>query len=479
MNLGSESETVEFKKSTGEHKEALQAVSAMLNKHGHGALYFGVKDDGNIIGQDVSDATLRQVASWISDKIEPAVFPTVERLDADGGLRYIKVAFSGADAPYSADGRYFTRVGTSNKALSASELSAMVVKRERARSPWDSLPSGRPVSDADEQAVRDFVERGGRAGRVGGGFASVEDTLAKLDLVAPDGSLRNAAVELFCEGSDSYPRMKLGLLGGNTKAKILDLRRECGTMLKLLDFAEYFVTSNIRREFVIGETGMYRKEIPEIPAEAIREAVANALCHRDYATGTAVEVNVFMDTVQIVSPGLFPKGDSPERHLDGVASEFGLRNPAIARTLFRAGVIEQYGTGIPRIKEACEAAGVRFRFEQTVNSTVVVFERPGSQVTVTESDSVGGDGATSGADDTAWSAMLDGLGKSERRAMELAAANGSVSTSALAEGAQITKRASSAALKRLSERGLLEWVGKSAHDPKQFYRLPSDDHPAS
>lgn len=479
MNLGSESETVEFKKSTGEHKEALQAISAMLNKHGRGELYFGVKDDGSVIGQDVSDATLRQVTSWVSGKIEPAVFPTVERLDADGGLRYIKVAFSGADAPYSADGRYFTRVGTSNKALSASELSAMVVKRERARNPWDSLPSGRPVSDADERAVRDFVERGGRAGRVGGGFTSVEDTLAKLDLIAPDGSLRNAAVELFCEGSDTYPRMKLGLLGGNTKTKILDLRRECGAMLKLLDFAEYFVTSNIRREFVIGETGMYRKEIPEIPAEAIREAVANALCHSDYTTGTAVEVNVFMDTVQIVSPGLFPEGDSPERHLEGAASEFGLRNPAIARTLFRAGVIEQYGTGIPRIKEACEAAGVRFRFEQTVNSTVVVFERPGSQVTVAEDDSTSKDIKSNMATNAAWDAMLDNLGKSERRAMELAAANGSVSTSALAEGAQITKRASSTALKRLVEQGLLEWVGKSANDPRQFYRIPSDVHPTS
>lgn len=133
MNLGSESETVEFKKSTGEHKEALQAISAMLNKHGRGELYFGVKDNGDVIGQDVSDATLRQMTSWVSDKIEPAVFPTVECLDADDGLRYIKIAFSGADAPYSADGRYFTRVGTSNKALSASELSAMVVKRERAR----------------------------------------------------------------------------------------------------------------------------------------------------------------------------------------------------------------------------------------------------------------------------------------------------------------------------------------------------------
>lgn len=139
MNLGNESETVEFKKSTGEHKEALQAISAMLNKHGNGALYFGVKDNGTVIGQDVSDTTLRQVASWISDKVEPSVFPTIERLEDEDGLRYIKVAFSGADAPYSADVRYFTRVGTSNKALSASELSAMVVERERARSPWVSV----------------------------------------------------------------------------------------------------------------------------------------------------------------------------------------------------------------------------------------------------------------------------------------------------------------------------------------------------
>ena len=194
---------------------------------------------------------------------------------------------------------------------------------------------------------------------------------------------------------------QMGLLGSNTKAKILDLRRECGTMLKLLDFAEYFVTSNIRREFVIGETGMHRKEIPEIPAEAIREAVANALCHRDYTVKTAVQVNVFMDTVRIVSPGLFPKGDSPEHHLDGAASEFGLRNPAIARALFRAGVIEQYGTGIPRIKEACEAAGVRFRFEQTVNSTVVAFERPGAQITVTGSSHDSETGTRGATDDAA------------------------------------------------------------------------------
>ena len=147
-----------------------------------------------------------------------------------------------------------------------------------------------------------------------------------------------------------------------------------------------------------------------------------------------------MDTVHIVSPGLFPEGDSPERHLEGVTGGFGLRNPLIARTLFRAGVIEQYGTGIPRITEACEAEGVRFRFEQTANSTIVVFERPGSQVAASKHDSVGKSGERSVTGGDTWSALPDNLNKNERGAMELAAANGNVTTRALADSMQVTKR---------------------------------------
>ena len=79
MNLGSESEFVEFKKSTGEYKEALQAISAMLNKHGQGSLYFGVRDNGDVVGQMVSDSTVKQIRSWISDKIEPAIHPVIEK----------------------------------------------------------------------------------------------------------------------------------------------------------------------------------------------------------------------------------------------------------------------------------------------------------------------------------------------------------------------------------------------------------------
>lgn len=140
MNLGSESETVEFKKPTGEHKEALQAMSAMLNKRGRGELYFGVMDNGEVIRQGVADATIRQIASWTSDEVEPSISPTIERLADESGKAYLRIAFSGMDAPYSVDGRYFTRVETSNKQMAASKLAAMIIERDRAGNPWDSLP---------------------------------------------------------------------------------------------------------------------------------------------------------------------------------------------------------------------------------------------------------------------------------------------------------------------------------------------------
>ncbi len=465
MNLGSESETVEFKKSTGEHKEAMRAISAILNKHGGGELHFGVKDNGDVVGQEVTDTTIRQVASWISDNIEPSISPTIERLEDEGGRAYVRVAFSGVEGPYSADGRYFIRVGTSNKQMTASALSAMIIKRDRARNPWDSQPSGRPVSDVDEKALRDLVRLGNEAGRIPTGFTDVQIELARLKLIAPDGTLTNAANVLLCEGEELCPRMKLGLFKTNTKAQIADMRREQGPMIELLDLAERYVVRNIRSEVVIGKTGMRRQEVPEIPLEAIREALANALCHRDYTTGTSVQVNVFKDFVEIVSPGLFPEGDSPERHLSGDANEFHPRNPLIAEALYKAGVIEQYGTGIPRIGEACEAAGVTFRFEQTVTSTVVRFDLPGSRETASVVSAVDAEKAAPAGRSTE---------DRESVAMQLALENGRVTTKKLAEATGVGRLTASRILRELADAGKLEWVGSGPNDPQQFYRANSE-----
>ena len=122
--------------------------------------------------------------------------------------------------------------------------------------------------------------------------------------------------------------------------------------------------------------------------------------------------------------------------------------------------------------ERLEAEGVRLRFEQAANGTIVVFERPGSQVAAAKHDSVGKSGQRSVTGGATWSALPDNLNKNVRGAMELAAANGNVTTRALADSMQVTKRTASTVLRKLAERGLLEWVGKGPSDPNQFYRIP-------
>ncbi len=112
MNLGKETETLEFKKTTGEMKEAMISISSILNKHGIGTLYFGVKPNGDICGQDVSESSLRDVSRSVYESIRPQIYPAIEEVVLDG-KHLIKVEFNGNNTPYSAAGRYYLR--TSDK----------------------------------------------------------------------------------------------------------------------------------------------------------------------------------------------------------------------------------------------------------------------------------------------------------------------------------------------------------------------------
>ena len=80
MNLGKETETLEFKKTTGEMKAAMISISSILNKHGIGTLYFGVKPNGDVVGQDVSESSLRDVSRTIYESIRPQIYPAIEEV---------------------------------------------------------------------------------------------------------------------------------------------------------------------------------------------------------------------------------------------------------------------------------------------------------------------------------------------------------------------------------------------------------------
>ena len=371
MNLGIETEAVEFKKSTSELKEGCASIASILNKHQEGVLYFGVRKDGEIVGQDVSESTMREISQAIGNKIAPKIYPAVEPLKDNEGRDYIRVSFSGDDTPYSCDGRYRIRVADEDVALSPEEVRRMAAAAERREHPWDELPSNRNVEDVDENTLRDYVKRGVDSGRIAISYTDKLDVLERLDLLV-DGRLTNAASVLFCPSKDI--ELKMGVLESHTRTEILDLQQESGTIFDLVRKAEFYILNNTRRRFLITGNGP-REEIPELPRDAVHEALMNAFVHRDWTSAACAQVDIVFDSVEIFSPGRFIEGQDPDAHLSGDSTSSATRNKLIASTLYRSKDIESYGTGIPRIKRLCDDADIDVEYVKVADGTKFVFHR--------------------------------------------------------------------------------------------------------
>ena len=457
MNLGIETERVEFKESTSELKEGCASIASMLNKHGEGTLYFGVKRNGDVSGQDVAESTLRKVSQAIGNYIEPPVYPTIEKL-GDDGKDYIRVTFSGSDRPYQCDGRYRIRRSDEDVIMSAAEVARMVRESYDRAVPWDGRPSGRPVSDVDEGALRRFVEEGNSSGRIEAPYTSAQEVLAGLGLLAEDGTLTNAAAALFCRSRVGV-RLKAGVLADHSRVEIIDLRQEDDPVFDLIGRAEFYVLSNIRKRIVI-DGSPSRDEVPEIPRAALREAIVNAFCHQDFTDyGTAVQVDVFPDSVEITNPGTFPTGRTPEMYLSGDVVAPMSRNPLIARTLFRSKSIEAFGSGLRRIRDTCAEAGVRFEYEQGHGTTTVRFHR--------NDPFQDARGEALAHSDSEW-----GLSLSATRVLNALSSNPALTAAELSEELDLSPRQVQRATKELRDGGVIERVGSDKNGTWKILRHP-------
>ena len=157
--MGEETEILEFKTSTAEIPAALDSIVAILNKHQKGTLYFGVKNNGTPIGQQMGANTLRDVTRAITDHIEPKIYPTVEKVVLDG-KDCIKVEFEGSDIPYFSHGRAYIRVGDEDKKMSQKQLKNMIFTVEENNNRWEDKPSSISFDDIDEDILKKFIEKG-------------------------------------------------------------------------------------------------------------------------------------------------------------------------------------------------------------------------------------------------------------------------------------------------------------------------------
>lgn len=373
MSLGIETEVLEFKKSTGELKEAMYSIGAMLNKHRHGELYFGVKADGTPIGQQVSEETLRQVSHRISESIKPRIYPEVNKVILDG-KECIHVKFEGEQVPYFALDVAKMRVADEDVTMSPEQITTLILNSGREGTRWEGLISNKTVDDVDEDLLKAFTCKAHDAGRIAISYMDRRTVLNQLELTSGE-KLLNAGKALFSD--DIIQDVQMAIFATTERLTFNDIQRYHGPVLKLVDIAETYIKSNIhwRVEF----TGaLERKEIPEIPIDAIREALLNSFCHKDYASGESNEVAIYKDRVEIYNPGAFPDGYDPEYFIEQPSRPIR-RNPLIARTLYYSKDIESFGTGLKRIAEVCKREGVKYEFQKLKNGFVVCFYRSSYQ----------------------------------------------------------------------------------------------------
>lgn len=357
-----ESETLELKRTTGERRAATQTLCAMLNHRG-GSILFGVGPDHRVLGQDVSDHTLEEVAQELK-AIDPPVYPTIERVQVGDGKEVLVVtAPQGPNRPYSYKGEAFHRVGSANHKLSRAEYDRMVLERVHGEQRWENQPaSGWNIEDLDETEIRRTIEESIRRGRAEEpGTRNPEHLLRGLGLVK-NGELLRAAVVLFgrperIEAELPQCLLRAARFRGVDRTEFLDSRQFHGNAFDLLQKAERFLRENLPVAGRVTPGLFERIDDPLYPPVALREALANAFCHRDYSIGGgSVAVAIYDDRLEVTSSGPLHFGLTAEALF--APHESLPWNPLIARVFFRRGIIESWGGGTIKIAELAASAGL-------------------------------------------------------------------------------------------------------------------------
>ncbi len=350
MIVGGESLVVEFKETLDE--EARESIAAFANTKG-GVVLIGVTDHGQVKGIMLGKESLRD---WVNDiaqatPVHPQLTPLTYQ---DKTIVVIQVDESPVK-PVPCRGRYLKRVGKSNRKMTEDDLTRAILGKVGMR--WDEVVEIRAtLSDLDPNQIRRFRTLCNRKGRRR--IPDEEDdalVLQKLGLLR-DGQVLRAAVLLFGKETQRfYPAAFVKVGRFRSPTHIVDDREIYGTVFDQVEgtlgyFREHLTT---RFEFA-GEAA--REVIWEYPLEALREAITNAVCHRDYLDTAHRQVRWYDDRVLFINSG----GILPPLRLEELKREHtsNPRNRKIAEMFFYAGLIERWGSGIAKIVNECAAAGL-------------------------------------------------------------------------------------------------------------------------
>ena len=338
-----------------------------------------MKNDGEVCGLNIGDSTERDISRKISEKIRPQIYPTIELKNIDN-KNVIKVTFIGSSKPYSADGKYYMRVADESRELTPQELSILITNSFN--QDFERLCSNDTIDDVDENVLKFFFKLAINSKRLNNMVYDKVILLRKLDLLYMDDvHLNNAGRLLF---SKNMPiKLKLATLVTPEKRTFSDMKIIDGNIFELIQTAQKYVEEHINWSIKID--GLTRKDIPEIPIEALREIIVNSFANANYYVSSYNEIDIYPNRVAIYNPGAFPDNVTPLDYINNNLSS-KIRNKIICNVLYLAKIIESVGTGLKRAYELCDNENIDISYEKEYDGFWFFFSRKNNNITDYVSD---------------------------------------------------------------------------------------------
>lgn len=336
------------------------------------------------------------------------------------------------------------------------EIRKLILKNENDIGKWENKASDYTIDDIDEELLKEFIEKGRKAKRINFPYTTKEEILKKLSLVNKNNELLNAGYILFSK--EAKLELQMAIFATETKLTFLDIDQVFGNVFELIEVGESYIRKNIKWPVNFKSGSMERVEIPEIPLEAIREAIINSLIHRDFENPKSNEVAIYKDRVEIFNPGEFPEGFKPEDFIEGQGSI--PRNPLIANTLYLSKDIEKWGSGFRRITEACQKSNTKVKFEIRKNGFMVIFYRK----TDKELLDLTGENKNNSATGTENGTQID----TEKLILNILEKTPDITQKELSENTNISLRTVKRIIQQLKEKKIIERVGS---DRKGYWKI--------
>lgn len=434
-----ENTTTEFKENFDQ--EAIETAAAFANTDG-GTILIGVSDRQEIKGITIGKETLRNWSNQILQATEPRVVIEIKSVAVEGkSVLLIHIAKSSIK-PVSVRGRCYKRVGNSNRVMSPQEIVQMHLNATGQT--WDGLLAANAGSDdIDPKKVEWYLTRREEVRNVARPQdMGVIELLRNIKGGNGEGTPTHAGILFF----GNYPQRFLQnsqlrvvrFKGISVTHPVID-RLDCsGALWEMVDTAEEFIRKNIRLLSFRTSRSFQRDDKFEYPLKALREAIINALIHRNYQKHSDVRVFIFDTRVEIINPGTFPEGVSPDAPVHEPV------NPTLSQFMYDIGFIERYGSGIKMMKRLSKEWGNKApRYELHPLETKIIFDSPIQESTFIEIDDIS-----------------EQLNERQRNALFHVQKNGQIATREYAEINHISPRTAYTELKDLTDKGLLTAVGK-------------------